>query len=162
LEAAKESEELESSVKGKQAELIIIGKLLEKGFTPLTSALLQTAIVTLPTREHFQLTLRQEWPPCYLLWRSIVNEKLLSLEFRVNAKGLELDIAQEKTSMKCPDCETSNTVTLAQIQREETIVCVGCQKSIKLVDENKTVANTISNVNDAIGELNRALEDFGK
>jgi len=31
-----DSEELESSVKGKQAELIVIGRLLEKGFTVYT------------------------------------------------------------------------------------------------------------------------------
>jgi hypothetical protein len=39
---------------------------------------------------------------------------------------------------------------------------VGCKKSIKLVDEGKSVAKAVSNVNDAMDALKKAVEDLGR
>ena len=48
------------------------------------------------------------------------------------------------------------------MQREETITCVGCKKNIKLVDKDKSVAKAVSNINDAMGDLKKAVEDLGR
>ena len=48
-----------------------------------------------------------------------------------------------------------------QVQREETITCVGCKKNIRMVDKDKSVAKTVSKVNEAMDDLKKALEKLG-
>jgi hypothetical protein len=39
---------------------------------------------------------------------------------------------------------------------------VGCKKNIKLVDKDNSVAKAVSNINDAMGDLKKAVEDLGR
>ena len=86
----------------------------------------------------------------------------MSFKIKASIKGADFDIAQKTIELKCPQCQVANSVTLGQVQREETITCVGCKKNIRLVDKDKSVAKTVSKVNDAMGDLKKALEDLGR
>jgi transcription elongation factor Elf1 len=86
----------------------------------------------------------------------------VSFKVKVSLKGSDFDVAQTTVDRNCPHCQAANLVTLGQFQREETITCVGCKKSIKLVDEGKSVAKAVSNVNDAMDALKKAVEDLGR
>ena len=54
-----------------------------------------------------------------------------------------------------------NAVTLRQVQREESIVCVGCHKTIRLIDSNHSVDKIMSDVNEGLDDLRRALKSLG-
>ena len=86
----------------------------------------------------------------------------MSFKLNVSFKGSDFDIAQRTIDLKCPQCQATNSVTLGQVQNEETITCVGCKKNIKLVDKDKSVAKAVSNINDAMGDLKKAVEDLGR
>jgi Zn ribbon nucleic-acid-binding protein len=86
----------------------------------------------------------------------------MSFNVKVSFKGSDFDISQRTVELSCPQCQAANFVTLGQVQREETVTCVGCRKSIKLVDKDKSVAKTVSKVNDAMGDLKKAPEDLGR
>jgi len=85
----------------------------------------------------------------------------VSFKIEVEATGLDFDLADRTTTVKCPDCKTMNAVTLGQVQREESIVCAGCHKAIKLVDKDHSVAKVICDVNEAFDDLRKALADLG-
>jgi peptide subunit release factor 1 (eRF1) len=80
----------------------------------------------------------------------------------VNTSGLDFDVANMGVKVNCPECQAPNTVTLGQVQREETVTCAECNKSIKLVDKNKSVDRAVSDINDAVDDLKKALEDLGR
>jgi peptide subunit release factor 1 (eRF1) len=80
----------------------------------------------------------------------------------VNTSGLDFDVANMAIKVSCPECQAPNTVTLGQVQREETVTCAECNKAIKLVDKNKSVEKAVSDINDAVDDLKRALEHLGR
>ena len=80
----------------------------------------------------------------------------------MNTSGLDFDVANMAVKVNCPECQAPNTVTLGQAQREETVTCAECNKSIKLVDKNKRVDKAVSSVNDAVDDLKKALEGLGR
>jgi transposase-like protein len=86
----------------------------------------------------------------------------LSVKIRVNTSGLDFDVANMSVKVTCPECQAPNTVTLGQVQREETVTCAECNKAIKLVDKNKSVNKAVSGVNEAVDDLKRALENLGQ
>lgn len=86
----------------------------------------------------------------------------MSIKIKVDAKGLNFDLASAKIKVKCPMCNTENIVTLGQVQGQETVACVGCQKALRLVDKSGSTSKAISNVNNAMDDLKRAIEDLGR
>ena len=86
----------------------------------------------------------------------------MSFKIKVNTSGLDFDVANMGVKVNCPECQAPNTVTLGQVQREETVTCAECNKSIKLVDKNKSVDRAVSDINDAVDDLKKALEDLGR
>jgi Zn ribbon nucleic-acid-binding protein len=86
----------------------------------------------------------------------------VSFKIKASIKGADFDIAQRTIELKCPQCQAANSVTLGQVQREETVTCMGCKKNLKLVDKDKSVAKTVSKVNEAMDDLKKAVEDLGR
>jgi Zn ribbon nucleic-acid-binding protein len=85
----------------------------------------------------------------------------LSVKIKVNTSGLDFNVSIMGVKVNCPECQAPNTVTLGQVQREETVTCAECSKVIKLVDKNKSVDKAVSGVNDAMDNLKKALEGLG-
>jgi transcription elongation factor Elf1 len=73
---------------------------------------------------------------------------------------VSFDLGKHRITFKCPECGFSNTVTLNQVQNEETIVCSGCHKNIKLNDKDSGTKKAIKDVNASMDELNRNLDKF--
>jgi len=86
----------------------------------------------------------------------------MSFKIKVDTSGLDFDLANITVKLNCPECQALNTIALAQVRREEVITCVGCHKTIRLVDKNKSVAKAVSNFNDALDDLRRKLEHLGR
>ena len=86
----------------------------------------------------------------------------MSVKIKVNTSGLDFDVANMGVKVNCPECQAPNTVTLGQVQREETVTCAECSKAIKLVDKNKSVDRAVSDINDAVDDLKKALVDLGR
>ena len=72
------------------------------------------------------------------------------------------DISQQEVNFACPDCKAENTITLKQAQNEETIKCAGCEKDIKLTDEDGSVDKSVRDINRAGKDIEDAVNKFGK
>lgn len=66
-----------------------------------------------------------------------------------------MDISTFPVKIPCPSCSFEIEVLLKQVIAEEVILCPGCMKEIKLVDENGSAKRAQSRINEA-------LEDFGR
>lgn len=47
-----------------------------------------------------------------------------------------MDISNHRVKLRCPNCSFETDVQLKQFIAEEIIICPGCLKEIKLIDEN--------------------------
>lgn len=81
------------------------------------------------------------------------------VEFRVSMTRPDLENAE--VVLKCPQCESSNNVTLGQIRQQETIICSKCRVNIKLKDENGSMARGLDDINHALDDLERTIQNFG-
>jgi len=70
------------------------------------------------------------------------------------------DIGKQKINISCPECDFKNSVSLKQIENQESIVCAGCKCRIKLIDEDKSVRREVKNVNQGMNKLKRSLKNI--
>jgi predicted Zn finger-like uncharacterized protein len=87
---------------------------------------------------------------------------MMLIRIKVSASGLEFDPEKKTTNVACPKCKAPFTVTLAQIQREETVTCKSCQTNMKLRDKDGSTSKAVTDINKAFDELRRAIEDLGR
>jgi transposase-like protein len=73
-----------------------------------------------------------------------------------------IDIGKQKVEVNCPNCKKDNQVTLAQVSKEETIKCSGCNQSIQFQDQDNSVKNGIRNGNKVFKNLENALKNLGR
>ena len=69
-----------------------------------------------------------------------------------------LDIDKQKINISCPKCGFENSVTLKQVENQESIICGGCRYSIKLVDKDRSVRKGIKNVKEETTKLKGSLK----
>ncbi len=75
---------------------------------------------------------------------------------------MPLDLGNAKISFKCPECGFSNTVTLNQVQRGQTIICSGCHRNIKLTDKDASTKRAVEEVEKSIDDLNRTIDKINR
>ena len=68
------------------------------------------------------------------------------------------NIEEQKINISCPECSFENSVTLKQVKNQESVVCGGCKRSIKLVDKNGSVRKATEDIKRGFDELERSLE----
>ena len=66
-----------------------------------------------------------------------------------------MDISNVLVKIPCPVCSFEIEALLKQVIAEELILCPGCTKEIKLVDNNGSVSR-------AQAEIDNAFEEFGR
>lgn len=71
-----------------------------------------------------------------------------------------MDIAEQKVKITCPKCKNEQCVSLEQVASEETIKCVGCGKSIRLIDKNGSARKAIEDINKSIKNLKKTLTNL--
>jgi uncharacterized Zn finger protein len=64
-----------------------------------------------------------------------------------------MDISNFLISIQCPNCSFEVEVLLKQVIAEEVILCPGCTKEIKLVDENGSASRAQVEINEALGDF---------
>lgn len=72
-----------------------------------------------------------------------------------------IDISTTKVDVPCPKCKSKNSLTLNQIQQQQTIICSGCKTKITLVDKSSSTKKAIQNVNKSFRELSDTIKKFG-
>lgn len=85
----------------------------------------------------------------------------MSIRIEVDAKGLDLDLAEERIKVECPECKTENAVSLGQMQRQEQVKCMKCGATMRLRDVDGSVGKTVTDVNSAFDELKNAVREIG-
>jgi len=71
-----------------------------------------------------------------------------------------VNIAKQKVKIPCPKCKKEQHVSLEQIANEEQIKCVGCGKTIKLIDKNGSARKAVKNVDKSIQDLKKTLSSL--
>lgn len=66
-----------------------------------------------------------------------------------------MDIERAQIDFICPECSFMNSTTLEDVSHGASLICVGCLKTIQLVDGD-------SNTKRAVDEVNQAFNDLGK
>lgn len=75
-------------------------------------------------------------------------------------KGM-IDISKHAIEAACPACGHKNTITLAQVNREETITC-RCGQRIQLKDSGGSSKKATQDINRAFKDLERTLKRLGR
>ncbi|NLD25657.1 hypothetical protein GX656_03425 [Candidatus Dojkabacteria bacterium] len=63
------------------------------------------------------------------------------------------NLGNTQIKIPCPECQYENEVSLEDIAKQRTIICGGCLKEIRLVDNN-------SSTNQAIKETRRSVQNL--
>lgn len=72
------------------------------------------------------------------------------------------DLSKSKITINCPECTFSNKISLGDVQKEKSIICKGCLRTIKLVDSVKSTKKAIKGVNQELNELQDSLKRISK
>jgi len=63
------------------------------------------------------------------------------------------NLGESEFDFECPNCNKKNKVTLKQVERQETIVCIGCKSRIKLEDKDGSMRKALKEIDDSINNL---------
>lgn len=69
-----------------------------------------------------------------------------------------MNLLKSKIKINCPECDFENEVTLDQVSKEEEIICIGCLKTIKLIDKDKTTKTVAEDVNKTLNDLKKLFK----
>lgn len=70
-----------------------------------------------------------------------------------------MDIEEAQIDINCPDCGFINSVTLGDAINGSSLICVGCLKTIQLIDGDGETKRSVDEVNQAFNELGRAFRN---
>lgn len=73
-----------------------------------------------------------------------------------------IDIGKRKISLKCPSCDFNNHVTLDDVSKGKSIICNGCLKTIKLVDNEGSTKKFIKTIKQTTNDLSNNLRKLSK
>ncbi len=73
-----------------------------------------------------------------------------------------IDIGKSKISLTCPLCKFINHVTLEDVSKGKSIICNGCLKTIKLVDNEGSTKKAIKTIKQATNDLSNNLKRLSK
>ena len=55
--------------------------------------------------------------------------------------------------LECPNCHYADQIQLIDVKTERTIYCNNCKSSIKIVDQDASVHNSIDEINNILDDL---------
>jgi len=70
-----------------------------------------------------------------------------------------MDIEEAQIDINCPDCGFINSVTLGDAINGSSLICVGCLKTIQLIDGDGETKRSVDEVNQAFNELGKAFRN---
>jgi transcription elongation factor Elf1 len=66
-----------------------------------------------------------------------------------------MNIESASIEFECPDCGFINSVSISDVINGASLICIGCLKTIQLVDGDGETKR-------AIDDVNQAFDDLGK
>ena len=69
-----------------------------------------------------------------------------------------MDIEEAQIDFTCPECGFMNSATLGDAVNGASLICVGCLKTIQLIDGDGETKRAIDEVNDAFNDLGKAFK----
>jgi predicted Zn finger-like uncharacterized protein len=85
----------------------------------------------------------------------------MSFKMNIRTKGFPVNVDSWEVPLTCPKCKAQITVSLDQIEREETVQCHSCGTQISLKDKDKSVKKGTEDVQRSLDELERTLKRMG-
>lgn len=85
--------------------------------------------------------------------------EMVDIKVRIREWPRKVDYWQ--VNIPCPKCKAQNRVSLGQVEREETIRCVGCGVNIKLLDKERSVEKSTRELQRSLDKLKRTLRKLG-
>lgn len=73
---------------------------------------------------------------------------------------MTINLDRERIYIQCPACNFWSRPFLRQIRSRDTIICGGCKANLRLDDHLGSFRKAQREVNRAIEELERQLQDF--
>jgi len=70
-----------------------------------------------------------------------------------------MDIEEAQIDINCLDCGFINSVTLGDAINGSSFICVGCLKTIQLIDGDGETKRSVDEVNQAFNELVKAFRN---
>lgn len=74
---------------------------------------------------------------------------------------MPMNIEGAEVSFNCPDCDFINTATIGDAVNGSSIICIGCLKTIQLVDGDGDTKRAVDEVNRAFNDLGKAFKKHG-
>lgn len=71
-----------------------------------------------------------------------------------------MDISQSKIDVPCPKCKASISVSLKQVEQQDTITCSACNSKIDLVDKDGSAKKAVLDVNKSFKDLEDTIKKF--
>lgn len=68
-----------------------------------------------------------------------------------------MDIEEAQIDINCPDCGFINTATISDAVNGASIICVGCLKTIQLVDGDGDTKRAVDEIKQAFNDLGKAF-----
>lgn len=69
----------------------------------------------------------------------------------------DMDIEDTQIDLTCPECGFLNTATLSDAINGSSIICIGCLKTIQLIDGDGETKRAVDEVNQALNDLGKAF-----
>ncbi len=66
-----------------------------------------------------------------------------------------MEIGGSQIDFNCPDCEFMNTATLNDVINGASLICVGCLKTIQLVDGDGDTKRGVDEIDQAFNDLRK-------
>lgn len=66
-----------------------------------------------------------------------------------------MEIGGSQIDFNCPDCEFMNTATLNDVINGASLICVGCLKTIQLVDGEGDTKRGVDEIDQAFNDLRK-------
>lgn len=69
-----------------------------------------------------------------------------------------MDIEGAQFDFNCPECGFINSATLEDVSNGASLICVGCLKTIQLMDGDGETKRAVDEVNQAFNDLGKAFK----
>ena len=73
-----------------------------------------------------------------------------------------INIGKQKIGFQCPSCGFSNKATIKQVRINDTLICRGCKRNIRMVDHFDTTKKALRRFNKAIRGLEEQIKKMGE
>lgn len=68
-----------------------------------------------------------------------------------------MDFEDAEMTITCPECEFFNTTTFKNVTSGGSLICIGCLKTIQLVDDAGSTKRALDDIRQSLNDLGRSF-----